>query len=350
MFNILFRRIFLGVLAILISQSGCGLPGGDNSGGGGSHRSDADEDAGEDARLGGRDTSTGRDTTATDTVVEAGTEDTSCVRACGDRVCGPDPVCDLSCGPCDGVCTSAGQCEPASEGAPEILSLTSNVSVMTSGVSLIISAIVTDPDGIDDLIGGVLSDPSTAQTYGTFSTSASEGAYSLTLSWSAINTVQLIEFPPGGGPRTFRAEFYDSDGNYTNEDLVITLMCSTETLAACSGSCVDLQTSWEHCGDCDNGMPDGVEAECNDGVASWPTWTDTAGSTCNALCAADGGQCSERDWSDEGECGIAEGCAVYADPEYYYYWSYVPITCSDTISANSDSLVLEHAVCGCARP
>jgi len=36
-----------------------------------------------------------------------------CVPDCGTRVCGPDPVCGASCGPCDGgACNSSGQCVP----------------------------------------------------------------------------------------------------------------------------------------------------------------------------------------------------------------------------------------------
>lgn len=57
---------------------------------------------------------TDADVPPTDTDVPPTDTDTVCIQNCGDRVCGPDPVCELSCGTCpEGqTCTSDGQCEP----------------------------------------------------------------------------------------------------------------------------------------------------------------------------------------------------------------------------------------------
>jgi hypothetical protein len=52
---------------------------------------------------------------------------------------------------------------------------------MTSSDRLAVSAVVTDPDGIDDLIGGTLTTTDGASTFGAFATDASEGAYSISL-------------------------------------------------------------------------------------------------------------------------------------------------------------------------
>lgn len=41
------------------------------------------------------------------------------------------------------------------------------------------SVVLTDPDGIDDLIGGTLKDPDSGSSYGAFVTEAGEGAYAL---------------------------------------------------------------------------------------------------------------------------------------------------------------------------
>ena len=46
------------------------------------------------------------------------------------------------------------------------------------GQTVVFTAVVTDPDGIEDLIGGTLEDPTTGGTYGAIATSASEGSYS----------------------------------------------------------------------------------------------------------------------------------------------------------------------------
>jgi hypothetical protein len=43
-------------------------------------------------------------------------------------------------------------CEGSPGGSPVIISFTTNVTTFRDG-SLIFSAIVTDPDGVDDLIG-----------------------------------------------------------------------------------------------------------------------------------------------------------------------------------------------------
>ncbi|OQC35519.1 MAG: Serine/threonine-protein kinase pkn1 [Deltaproteobacteria bacterium ADurb.Bin058] len=78
---------------------------------------DTDTDAGTD-RDTGTDADTDRDTgtdadsdrdTGTDTDTDA---DEVCTPSCGERVCGPDPVCEQSCGQCpEGkTCNSEGQC------------------------------------------------------------------------------------------------------------------------------------------------------------------------------------------------------------------------------------------------
>src|SRR5262245_32614596 len=81
--------------------------------------------------------------------------------------------------------------------APRILSLSSNLQIMHPADTLIVTAVVTDPDGIDDVIGGQLRDASGA-TYGAFQTSAAEGAYGMSLTWAALNAVAPIDFPAGG--------------------------------------------------------------------------------------------------------------------------------------------------------
>jgi hypothetical protein len=115
--------------------------------------------------------------------------------------------------------------------------------------SLIFSAVVTDPDGIDDLIGGILVNPS-GNTYGAFITSAQEGTYSLTIRWADINAVDPIYAEPGGSPRIFRAQFFDQGGNSISADLSITLACDDDAYAACAGECHFLEWDVQNCGVC----------------------------------------------------------------------------------------------------
>ena len=103
-------------------------------------------------------------------------------------------MCGASCGTCtDGTCNADGQCEAVSEHAPRILSFTTNVGAITRGQSVTFSAIVTDPDGLADIVGGTL-EGSSGQVYGTFSASGGAGAYSMPLSWNDMHLVAPIEF------------------------------------------------------------------------------------------------------------------------------------------------------------
>src|SRR5581483_2542706 len=79
----------------------------------------------------------------------------------------------------------------AGAGAPIILSLAINVTALTPSGALIVTAVVTHPQGIAQVIGGALNDPSGA-SYGAFMVSTISGSYSVTLSWDAIEAVQDI--------------------------------------------------------------------------------------------------------------------------------------------------------------
>ena len=120
---------------------------------------------------------------------------------------------------------------------PIILSFSTNTSEIDPTDTVSFSVIVSDPQGIDDLIGGQLIDPG-GGTYGTFSTASEEGAYSLSLGWSRVNTVRTIDFEAGSSEnRTFRAQFYDAEGNSATDDLSVRLSCARSDEGACDGEC-----------------------------------------------------------------------------------------------------------------
>jgi hypothetical protein len=109
---------------------------------------------------------------------------------------------------------------------------------MTNLDRLVVSAVVTDPDGIDDLIGGTLMTTDGASTFGAFATDASEGAYSISLTWTDINAAQAIDAPADATtPRGFRASFFDVAGHSVYRDVTVKLGCADHRLA-CGGECL----------------------------------------------------------------------------------------------------------------
>lgn len=186
-------------------------------------------------------------------------------------------------------------CGTASMNSPQILSFNSNVSSITNRESVVISIVATDPDGIDDIIGGTLNDPTSGSSYGAL-VAEGNGSFSLTVSWSDMDRVRPIEFM-GTGSRELQAEIFDVAGNRALDSIQITLTCSTS--AACAGSCVSLDRE-SNCGACGNQCMDGTECAANGGSFSCqcPEFTDRCpGSTqCEFLeseenCGACGNTC-----------------------------------------------------------
>ncbi|MEZ4430974.1 MAG: hypothetical protein R3F65_01075 [bacterium] len=180
-----------------------------------------------------------------------------CGDCCGDGRCarGEDcATCAADCGCAAGRVCMAGVCEPegcTGEGCgspPRILTFNANVRELTEGGAVVLSAVVTDPDGIADLIGGVLEDPNGA-AYGAFVTAGEEGAYQLELSWDALHAVAAIAFD-GTARRLLVAVFFDQAGNRTTDTIELTLHCRAGGGAACDGRCVSLSSA-AHCGACD---------------------------------------------------------------------------------------------------
>lgn len=163
--------------------------------------------------------------------------------------------------------------------APRILTLSTNVSTLSEDQTLVVSAVVTDPDGVDDLIGGTLTDPASGASYGAFATAAAEGAYEVRLGWRDLNTVRAIDAGPLGVARELRARFFDVSGNASEQDVVVLLRCGEPSNTACEGACVDLLSDAQHCGAC--GRAVSAVQICSAGRPACPSRADTA---CYALC------------------------------------------------------------------
>jgi hypothetical protein len=171
--------------------------------------------------------------------------------------------------------------------APVILSFGTNTSSVTEGGSVTFTAVVTDPDGIDDLIGGTLKSADGVTAYGAFATSAQEGAYALTLTWQTVDQARGIQFI-GEEERTFVAEFYDVAGHTAAAQIAVRLFCDTG--AACEGTCVDVTTDSAHCGGCGNPCP--ARGGCSSGSCYEWSGCSELNTTCNDVCAAEGRTCA----------------------------------------------------------
>ncbi|MBS2027101.1 MAG: hypothetical protein JST54_04280 [Deltaproteobacteria bacterium] len=187
-----------------------------------------------------------------------------------------------------------------SNSPPQIESLTANPTTIGPGGSTVISAIVSDPDGLSDLAGGTLAAPSGSGTYGAFSTPGGQGTFTFTLSWSELQSVSAFEIPAGGKSISVSATFFDNHGHSTTQTLNLTAACSPSGDATCSGSCTDLQTDPNNCGSCGNVVASG--GSCVNGSPGCPHSYDVV---CNGACVD-----AKFDSSNCGSCG--NDCSTWA--------------------------------------
>lgn len=204
--------------------------------------------------------------------------------------------------------------------APRILSLSSNSDRLLDGQALRISVVATDPDGVDDLVGGVVRDPASERNYGALATAASEGAYSLDLSWEAIATVSEMSADFADDARVpFDVVLFDQAGNEVVERLNVAFHCEGTQL--CDGEC--LFPSDDHCGACGRACSaeagGAVDVSCQREetaahcvYADWwetPDWNPDI--TCDAWCEGLGLRCADRHRHRDVRCDdlAGYGCA-----------------------------------------
>ncbi len=190
--------------------------------------------------------------------------------------------------------------------APELVTISSNKPTLNAGESLIITATVTDPDGVDDLAGGSLVDADSGASYGAFTSGGAAGSFALTLTWGALGAVEAIDAPPSGVGRSFRAVFLDKAGAKAEGAVDVTLRCDGgDTKSLCAGHCADLQTDSDHCGGCGQPVPAGKI--CKDGAPADGTVAPTAttiaalqSSSASINCTEDGDQIITENLAIEG--------------------------------------------------
>lgn len=200
----------------------------------------------------------------------------------------------------------------SSTSSPDILTFTASTTELAAGDSITFSAVVTDPDGIDDLIGGLLSTPS-GDGYGSFASSAQEGSYSLRLTWEDLETVEVIEFDEELS-RTFQATFYDVAGNTSAARITVVLHADGD--GYCDGEITDLDSNPDHCGSCDTKVP--AHGACDGGIASYGACLDLdRPESCDDWCESRGKSCSDEcEYSGGWFFGYEENCAEMV-PDLY---------------------------------
>lgn len=116
-------------------------------------------------------------------------------------------------------------------GGPIFLSFGTNLTTLRDAASdrLVVSAVLTDPEGVDDIIGGSLYIEGTTATLGTFATASQEGAYTIELTWTQLLTPVANNLPGWGEdfPLTIRAEFFDQAGHKATKTATVTFACET---------------------------------------------------------------------------------------------------------------------------
>lgn len=227
------------------------------------------------------------------------------------------------------------------EAAPQILEFSATPTRVGPDASATFFALVTDPQGIEDVIGGSLK--SDGQTLAAFATSADEGSYQVEVSFDDLAAAHGADSSGATGTLTLRGVFSDQSGNTSGADLDITLDCDAEQL--CAEGCADIETDPAHCGgcgaDCDSALdaaglrpiPDvvGVDpATCEGGACAGMTecFVDADADderTCDELCQDLGGTCFdtvlyESTTACEGEVTLQDDCDR-AFKHHFEHWA-----------------------------
>ena len=172
---------------------------------------------------------------------------------CSFGSCNPGLVCS------NGVCTSVGgdgdigdgdgdgdgDGEGGDPGGPEVQQLTADAESLTEDEVVTFTAIVDDPDGVEDVFSGRLLAGDTAVSYGFFM-NIGGATWQVSMSWQQIDEVT----PFTNGEMSFRAEFVDST-ELVGFDTISLPGCAAAH-DYCGVSCLDVTEDDDNCGACGN--------------------------------------------------------------------------------------------------
>lgn len=223
------------------------------------------------------------------------------------------------------------------ENAPVFLTLSTDPGAITEGETLTFTAILTDPDGVDDIVGGSLLNADGSTEFGAFVAAGQEGTYSFTLSWAQLHQADAIHFENIAETRVFNARFFDQAANSTTKTVSVSLQCPGGS--ACGGTCTDLASDAANCGQCDHSC----SLACEGGQCG-PAWSecilsDEGFTTCAQICQSFGEACAEsqcggrtiRSYGDVEWCMDEENAIAIDEPcDQIQDWATPAIKCCCT--------------------
>jgi len=188
---------------------------------------------------------------------------------------------------------SSAQSDP---GGPEVQSIFASPARLENNAATVITVQLTDPDGLDDVVGGLLVAEEAGEVIRPF-IQVSGGTFSVNLDWYDLDKTVGVEFVSEQTYR-LRAEFTDAAGHRGWSTIDVTLACD---VAACGGSCIDSEYDQDECETCDesatcasllyNESPPPPSSQlCPVSRQIFDALADCACSQCNAACG-DTGYC-----------------------------------------------------------
>jgi hypothetical protein len=224
-------------------------------------------------------------------------------------------------------------------GGPEFLSFGTNITTMTDTVTFV--AVLTDPQGLSNLVGGHLTDPTGQIQYGAF-IATNQGSYSLSLTWTQIYQATNFQFT-GQDQVKFVAEFFDVQGRNTTKPSTLTLECKAATWGTCGGTCYDFQNDTAHCGGCGtcSSITTTSGTTCSLGACNFEVEDTSKTKSCAATCAAENGTCVTTCTGFENFGGIGEYMCTTQNP------TDIGFACSDVPPATENSCPITAHGCCC---
>lgn len=224
-------------------------------------------------------------------------------------------------------------------GGPMFLSFGTNITTMTESDTVTFVAVLTDPQGLTNLVGGHLTDPTGQIQFGAF-IATNQGSYSLSLTWTQIYQATNFQFV-GQGPVHFVAEFFDVQGRNTTKDSTLTLACMASTWGTCGGTCFDFANDNQHCGGC--GTCDSLSSgtTCAQGACGVDVEDTSHTKSCNTVCAGANGTCGTTCADFDNFGGVGEYTCTNAQAMDYGF------ACSDVPPATETSCPITDHFCCC---
>jgi hypothetical protein len=163
-------------------------------------------------------------------------------------------------------------------GPPEVIDIGKDASTLSEGGAIVVTATVRDPDGDDDIVDGRLVLAETDIEVAPFAR-GSGGRYTAPLSWADLVRLDPPDFV-ATAPLRIVGRFTDASGMTAEGETTVLLVCVALSGASCDGTCVDLESNDDHCGEC------GHACEVAPAPFGGPPWGGCESGRCGPTLAA----------------------------------------------------------------